>query len=273
MSGKNSDSGQERRGSTRRTFFKTGIATVGAIAGTGLVTGDSGSNSTNVSRADRNHENALRIRDETGSQEKFKRYLEDTADYFASKKMSFTPSSMEEEGPSTQSWSESKIQTDLVLTHYHCPMSDTVAYFDYYIEVDGTYGGGEGGPDQNSISWADHHYRYQQGSAYSDSSMDNLHLKQESINGVDWEWEDGKSCYWSCGTKDWYVGCKADLLSTSQERAVQASYWDMWSQATVESVSFSSSGAVSFTFSEEGRTDQYGYQITEESDAEQSECM
>jgi hypothetical protein len=253
---------------SRRSLLKAGGATVGTALVPSVVGATQGS-PTNSERADRIQERALEIRDRTGSQEQFERYLSTNADYFASRRMSFTPASFESDA-STDNWSEDAISTDLVLTYYYdsCTSGDPYAYFDYYITVDSDYGSGEAGPDQHSIGWADHHYRYEQDSAYHDTDMDNLSLKKESLNGVDWEWKDGKSCSWGwCGTKDYYVGCKAQLLTTDQERDVDASYWDMWEEATVESVSFSSSGDVTFTFSTTGRVDQYGYQIREDSDA------
>ena len=149
-----------------------------------------------------------------------------------------------------------------------CTSGDPYAYFDYYVTIDSDHGSGEPGPDQMSISWADRHYRYEQDSAYHDSDMDNFSLKKESLNGVDWEWKDGKACGLGlCGAKDYYVGCKAQLLTTDQGRGVQASNWDMWEKVKVESVTFTSSGGVAFTFTTEGRTDQYGFQIREGSDA------
>lgn len=255
--------------SRRRLLEATvGTASVALLPGVAGATG--GKSPSNSEKADRVHSKALEIRDRTGSQTQFKRFLSKHADHFQSKRLSFTPESMRPDDLSTQNWSEDAISTDLVLTYYsdYCTSGDPYAYFDYYVTVDSDYGAGEGGPDQHSIGWADHHYRYEQDSAYHDSNMDNLSLEKESLNGVDWEWEDGKSCGMGwCGTKDYYVGCKAQLLNVDQERGVDASYWDMWEEATVESVSFSSSGDVTFTFTTEGRVDQYGYQIREDSDA------
>jgi hypothetical protein len=96
--------------------------------------------------------------------------------------------------------------------------------------------------------------------------MDNLHLNKESMNGIDWEWEDGFACGLGCGTKDYYVGCKAEILGTDQERGVQASYWDMWDDAEVCGVSVSSAGDVSFSFCTSGNSDQYGFIIEEDGD-------
>lgn len=255
---------------SRRALLTAGVATATAGLVPAIAGATGGGSPTNSEKADRIQQKALRIREQTGSQAQFKRFLSKNADHFASRQMSFTPESMQPDGPSTENWSSDAISTDLVLTYYYdsCTSGDPYAYFDYYITVDSDYGSGEGGPDQHSIGWADHHYRYEENSAYHDSDMDNLSLNKESLNGIDWEWKDGKSCAWGlCGTKDYYVGCKAQLLETDQERGVEASYWDMWEKAEVCGVSFSSSGSVSFSFCTEGKSDQYGYTIEEDSDA------
>lgn len=249
---------------SRRALLKMGATVAAAGLGPSVAVASS---ETPSERADRIYEQALRIREQTGSQRRFQSFLSKHADYFRSRKRTFTPNSG---GVSTENWSESAITTDLTLTYYYdsCTSGDPYAYFDLSVTVDSADDSGEGGPDQISIGWADHHYRYEQDSAYHDSDMDNLSLNKEALNGVDWEWKDGKSCGLGfCGTKDFYVGCKAQLLQTDQERGVEASYWDMWNEATVESVTFTSSGSVAFTFTTEGRTDQYGYQIREDSDA------
>lgn len=253
---------------SRRKVLKIGAATASAALLPNVVGATPQRGRTTSERADRIQRAAIKLRDKTDSQAQFKRFLSKNADHFQSKQMSFTPASMRPDGPSTQSWSSDAISTDLSLTYYDsCASGDPYAYFDFYITVDSDHGFGEGGPDQHSIGWADHHYRYEENSAYHDSNMDNLSLKKESLNGVDWEWLDGKSCNLGCGTKDYYVGCKAQLLDTYQERGVEASYWDMWDSAEVCGVSFSSSGSVSFSFCTEGNSDQYGYTIREDSDA------
>ena len=258
-----------RAGTSRRSVLALGAATASTALLPLGVAGATQESSSNSDRADRVQRQALDIRNRTGSQARFKQFLSKNADYFESQQLSFTPESMQPDDPSSQNWSDDAISTDLVLTYYDsCASGDPYAYFDYYVTVDSSHGSGEPGPDQMSISWADHHYRYEQDSAYHDTDMDNLSLKKESLNGVDWEWRDGDSCSWGlCGTKDYYVGCKAQLLTTDQERGVQASYWDMWEKAKVESVTFTSSGGVAFTFSTEGKSDQYGFQIREDSDA------
>jgi hypothetical protein len=272
--GREATNPRQQSTTSRRRFLRATAGTASAALLPGLAGASGGASDgesvTNSDRADRIQRRALEIRNRTDSQARFKQFLANRADHFQSRQRSFTPESMRPDDPSTENWSEDAISTDLVLTYYYdsCTSGDPYAYFDYYITVDSDYGSGEGGPDQHSIGWADHHYRYEQDSAYHDSDMDNLSLKKESLNGVDWEWEDGTSCGFGwCGTKDYYVGCKAQLLETDQERGLDASYWDMWEEAKVESVSFSSSGDVSFTFTTEGRVDQYGYQIREDSDA------
>lgn len=255
---------------SRRRFLEATVGTASAALVPGVAGATGGESPGASERADRIQRKAIEIRDRTDSQARFKQFLSKRADHLQSRQLSFTPESMKPDDPSTENWSEDAISTDLVLTYYYdsCTSGDPYAYFDYYVTVDSDHGAGEAGPDQHSIGWADHHYRYEQDSAYHDSDMDNLSLKKESLNGVDWEWKDGNACSLGfCGTKDYYVGCKAQLLETDQERGVDASYWDMWQEAKVESVSFSSSGDVSFTFTTEGRVDQYGYQIREGSDA------
>lgn len=257
---------EKKNVTSRRSLLKIGAAAASVAAAPGIVGATSGGRPSNSERADRIHSKALKIRERTGSQERFKEYLSNHADHFQSHQQSFQVGS--DDGVSSQEWRSTAFDNDLMLTYYDsCASGDPYAYFDYYITIDSGEGWGEGGPDQISLGWADHHYRYEEGSAYYDSDMDNMSLKKESLNGVDWEWKDGKSCYNYCGTKDFYVGCKAQLLTTDQERAVEANYWDMYDRATVDSVSFSSSGDISFTFSTTGNQDQHAYKIEEDSDA------
>lgn len=260
--------GDGKNDSSRRSFLKAGVATASTALAPSVVGATSQEDDPNSERADRIHDAALEIRDNTGSQERYKQFLSENADHFQSRQVSFTPDSVESDGPSSQNWSDKAISTELSISYYSdsCTYGEYYAYFDYYITVDSSYGYGEGGPDQNSISWADHHYRYEEGSAYSDDNMDNFDLYAESLNGVDWEWQDGRSCRMGCDTKEYYVGCKAEILETNQERAVQASYWDMWDDTEVCGVSFTSSGDVSFSFCTNGNSDQYGYEIEEDGD-------
>ena len=269
MSGKKSDRKpyEKKTQPSRRSVLKAGVASIvltPATIGAAARQGES-----NKERADRIHDTALEIRDRTGSKEKFKRFLQNNADKFVDKQMSFTPGSAIPDGPSVENWSEDAIETDLSLSYYTDSAGDEYANCHYDITVERGLGDhGEGGPDQMSISWADHHYRYVQDSEYYDPDMDNMGLKEESLNGVDWYWEDGKSCYYYCSTRDFYVGCQVKLLETVQERAVQASYWDVWDDAYVCGVSFSTSGDVSFQLCNEGRIDQYGFEIAEEGDVD-----
>lgn len=272
MSQKDSHQTQNRYKTTssRRKVLKIG----GAIAFSNVVSSVAGATKQaeqNAStRADKIHNAALEIRDKTGSQAKFKEFLARKSDYMKSKQLSFTPDSMKTDGPSTQSWSDNAISTNLTLSYYYdrCTSSEPYAYFDYYITVNSDYGDGEPGSDQHTIGWNDTHYRYITNSAYSDDSMDNLTLATESRNGIDWEWDDTKACDLGlCGTKDYYVGCKAKLLETHQSRAVEASYWDVYKEAEVCKVSFDSSGTVELTFCLEGETSQYGYRLKEDKDA------
>jgi len=273
---------------SRRRLLRSGVGALGAtflptIAGASNIETKKKINTidgkeNNSEKADRIQAEAIAIRKSTGSQEAFKDHLRENSDYFTSRKNTFIPASSTNSGrsglKSTHSWSSDAISTELSLV-YHEDCDDDgdepYAYFDFEITLQTKGGGhGEGGPDQMSIGWADDHYRLEEGYEYSEGGMDNLHLKKRAINGVDFEWEDGYSCYWDTGCEDekrWSVGCKAQILKTNQERGVQASYWDMYNQATVESVSFSTSGDVSFTFSEEGKSDQQGFTIKEDSDA------
>lgn len=275
-------------GSSRRQLLKSGagvftMTALSTVAGgstlknnkKGIETGDHEGNS---KKADRIQAEAIAIRKSTGSQEAFKNHLRENSDYFISYKDTFIPTSSTNSSRSdlttTQSWQSDAISTELSLV-YHEDCDDDgdepYAYFDLQITLQTKGGGyGEGGPDQMSIGWADDHYRLEEGYEYHSAHMDNLHLKKRAVNGVDWEWEDGWSCHYDTGCKDekeWSVGCKTQILNTDQERGVQASYWDMYNEATVESVSFSTSGDVSFTFSEEGKADQEGFTIKEDSDA------
>jgi len=188
-------SGKGESDVSRRNLIKSGGITLGTCLVPGMAGATSKDEETNSERADRIHNRARKIREKTGSQKKYKQFLSDNSDYIANKKSSFTPESMDEEGVSTQNWSEGAISTDLTLTYYYprCA-SEPYAYIDYNVEVNSDYNDrGEGGPDQQSIGWANHHYRYIENSAYSDGGLDNLNLVRESLNGVDWEWEDGYS--------------------------------------------------------------------------------
>lgn len=258
----------EENSASRRTLLRAAGVTAGVVVTPTVVGAANNGGSGASERADRVHDQALLIREKTGSHQKFKRFLANNANYFKSNQTTFEAPS---DGVSTREWtSEAFATVDLTLTYYYdsCTSGDPYAYFDYYVRMDTDHVHGEGGPDQLSVSWNDDHYRYEEGSAYHVENHDLVSLSKESLNGVDWEWEDGNACYFDCANpKDFTVGCKAQLLTTDQERGVEASYWEMYQDATVSSVGFSSSGDINFSYSTTGETDQHAFKIEEDSDA------
>lgn len=218
-----------------------------------------------AARADRIHNQARHIREKTGSQEKFKKYLRNHADYFESKR-----TKQGGNGFSTSDWDESDITTDLTLTYYYdrCTgdTEDPYAYFDLHVNL---YGGGdaEEGNDEITLSWNDSHYRIENNSSYSSGDTDNLSHRRQELNGTTWSYDDAAACGFGCSDRNIYVGCKAQLLNVDQERGVQGAYWDAYQKTEISGVSFGAGGGVKLTLSNETKVDQHGTVIKEDSDA------
>lgn len=243
----------------------TGSAALANIAGAR----GSGRNS-NKDRADQVHEQAVQIYNSTGSKEKAREHIARNSDYVVSETRSFAPKRESDDDVSTQNWSEDAISTTLDVTHYTSDCaSKPIASVYYWVTINSGFSdNGENGPDTITISWSDNHYLYVEGSQQYDRDYKHLSNKKESLTGFAWEYDDYSACSYGCSERNFYVYTQAYIQDTTATRAIEASYWDQWKSAEVESVSFSSSGDVTFTFSKTGRTDQYGYEVTYEWEAQ-----
>lgn len=113
------------------------------------------------------------------------------------------------------------------------------------------------------MAWNDDHYRYSEGTTYIDRCT-YCSLRNRELNGVSWDWEDGNACgFGSCDTS-WSVGCRAELLDTSQERAIQGEFNHVWDDTDITGVGFSSSGGIVVRLSDSSNHEEIAYTIEEE---------
>lgn len=258
--------GESNSQHSRRSLLKTSIVTASASL-LPTVVGATDNRPTNEDRARATHEQAVRIKERTGSREQMKKYLKENSDWFKSVSHNFTPKTKDEEGMSTESWQKDTFNNSMTLTYYTDCASDPYANIHYDIYMDTDTGLGEGGPDQISLSWNDDHFRYNEGTAAFDSDMDNFEVFDEELNGVDFQWYDGYACSAGCSDKDFWVACDAELLTTDQERAVQGEYHDIYDDAEVCGFSVDTSGSVGLSFCTTGEWDEYGRVVKEGGEA------
>lgn len=261
---------------SRRTLLKTGIG-ASSVALLPNIVGASKRKPTNEERAATTRKQAGRIREQTGSRARLEKFLKERSDHMQSVSHEFRLISKDKDTEtsdevSTNQWYDSTFSNSLYLTYYTNCVSDPYANIYYDISMDTSTGDGESGPDHISLSWNDDHFRYNEGTADYDSNKDHLSVYDEEFNGVDFQWKDAKACDLPCSDKNYWVSCDAELLDTTQERAVQAEYHDMYSSTTVSGVGFNTSGGVVFSFSTQNEWDQHSRKVKEGAEAS-SGCL
>lgn len=257
---------EPQNGHSRRSFLKAGVG-AGSVALLPGIVGAAENKRTNEERAAATRKQAARIREKTGSRERMQQFLEKKADHFRSIPHEFALAGKENDDVSVNQWYDSTFSNSLTLTYYTDCASEPYANIFYDISMNTDTGLGEPGADQITLSWNDSHFRYNKGTADYDSNMDNLSVFDEEFNGVDFEWGDGAACSYGCSDKDYWVSCDAELLSTSQERAVQAEYHDMYNSTEVSGFSVDTSGSVGFSFSTKNEWDEHARKVKEGAEA------
>lgn len=260
------DSVESQYGRSRRSILRTGLG-AGSVALLPGIVGASKGRPTNEERAATARKQAAKIREKTGSRERMQQFLKKKADHFRSVPHEFALAKKDNDDMSTNQWYDSTFSNSLTLTYYTDCASDPYANVFYDISMDTSTGIGEPGADQITLSWNDSHFRYNEGTADYDSNMDNLSVFDEELNGVDFEWGDGAACSYGCGDKNYWVSCDAELLTTDQERAVQAEYHDMYNSTEVSGFSVDSSGTVGFSFSTKNEWDEHARKVKEGAEA------
>lgn len=238
------------------TLLSAGVASAPAVA----------SGSRRGPSLDEVYARARALRERTGDHELFVDYLVNRGYRMARRGETFTlphPDAGTDE-VSTQKIDKSEISTDMTLTH---GCDSDYMYVDYHITVDASSlagAVGDGGPDEITLAWNDDHFRTVDYRWYCDA--DNGYISSTTLNGLNWRWEDGKSCYYGCNVT-FNCGGKLKKLQTSQERAVRGTYHHTWKNVEYQGFGVSSSGSVVWSFEPSQNTWEGKYETREESDA------
>lgn len=249
----------------RRDLLRTTGTSITAASFVGVAAAGSSDDS---GRSFEDHADQARmIRRQTGSQEQFLRYHRAHADRVSNRQITKSvPGHKSDDGASTERLDSGNVTFDLTVAYYlqeACGGEDQ-AHIDLSVNVDTSWTNNDGEPDEDNVAlaWNDDHYRYEDGTAYSDNCS-NCSLRNQELNGVSWDWGDGAACWAGCDA-DFAVGCYAELLTTDQERAIQAEYNHVWNSTSITGVGFSSAGAITVTVSEESNWEEIAYEIAEE---------
>lgn len=209
---------------------------------------------------------ARMLRRKTGSQERFVEYHRQHASYVMhnqwTKKI---PYGSDSDGPSTEELYTGESTIDITVGYYlheGCGGEDQ-AHIDLHATIY-TDQGGSGEPDKDNfaVAWNDDHYRYEDGTSYIDGCA-HCTTRDHEMNGVSWDWADSSACDYGCNT-NFALGCHAELLTTDQERAIQAEHNHTWQTTEITGVSFGSGGSIGVTVSDVDHWKELEYTIAEE---------
>lgn len=221
----------------RQVLKRTGAGLVGL----GTFTTGASATTDDERLFDRIYERARELRRRTGRHDLFVKYLE--SHLISVDSESRTLHITRDEGVSTEWLRKTDLKTKMSLIQKHF-CSYSVAYVDYYVDIETDWSAGEGGPDDITISWNDDHYRILDGEWYQEGS--NVEYHRSQLNGIDWKFHDGHACGITCDTSI-AVGAKIRLLDTDQDRAVRGKYHHAWAGEEYNGFSVSSSGGVSWS--------------------------
>jgi hypothetical protein len=251
----------------RREFLASGVAASGLLSVPQVTASERSFEET--------YNQALKIREETGSRERFLHYLRKHANVVNTNKRRFIVSREEDDddGVSTQKIKTGSISVAMTLTYeIGCPDGDSYAYADYEFSVD-SIENGEKGPDHISLSWNADHYRIVDYGWYSADNSPNLNYNASQLNGIDWEWIDDTACGTAgCNIDGKYVGTKMELLNTDQERAVRGEWRHTWSETDYSGFGVSTGGAIVFSSSPAEHSWEGKYRTKEDAEATKYEC-
>ncbi|WP_276300026.1 hypothetical protein [Halorussus lipolyticus] len=252
---------------SRRNILRTfgaGIASTG-FAGSALGAAKKEVQKKRKDSFDKAFEQARQIREKTGSQEKFVRFLTSQGFKVAREDRTFQMPTGEKGGDvSTQDFQKSELSTSMTLTE---GCDSDYMYVDYHVDIDAdeTSGPvGANGPDDITLSWDEDHFRVVDYRWYC--SADNGSIKTTALNGLDWEYKDREACPIGCDVS-WACGGKLKKKVTDQERAVRGVYHHTWNDTEFKGFGVSSGGGVVWNFA----PSEYGwegkYETHEESSA------
>lgn len=168
---------------------------------------------------------AHRIREKTGSQAKFLKYLRKHDLAVANQRRHHTVP-MQSDGPSTQNLSEGDLTTNLTLVYnyYQCSLDNI--YTEYSWDWQVSSGSGESPVDYVSMGWPTDHYLYE-----SETHGERVsHFDRDNDGGASvWEYDDTNlGGYLGDDSHSSYAGCYLNKSSTDQDRHVGAKYRHTW---------------------------------------------
>lgn len=247
----------------RRTLLKSaGVAGV-ALSGVPPVSGGPAESFEEL------YQEALRIRDETGSYDRFVSHLETNGASIQNQHQTDEVDLSHPDPGELQpdKFEKAELSTTMTLTYNDC---DDAWYVDYEFsinEIDFNDAGdpqpdGSGGPDQISIGCHHNHWYVDENDWYS-GGLDNLSQSESTLYGVTFEWKDGKSCYYGCDSTG-YVGTRLTPFSTDETRVVRGEYNHTWNGLTLSGLSVDSDGGVSFGTKDTSRSWESGVQVLTE---------
>ena len=240
----------------RRSFLKTAGASAATLTTmTGVGSAEPGFHET--------IERAQLIRNKTGSQEAFLKYIRKHGYEAVNKRYQYSPQSASSDGISTQKLNDGNLTVDLVLVYryFHCSLEEI--YTEYSWDWNNTDSYGEPPKDYVSLGWPTDHYDYQGETHGADVS---LFDRSNSLNGAIWDYEDNQL---GSGDSDYaYAGCYLKETTTDQDRHVGGKYRHTFQDVEVSGWGFGSDGSVSVSFSPVDKVWRSGYEQIYESEAD-----
>lgn len=205
---------------------------------------------------------AHRIREKTGSQQRFLKYLRSHGLTVANQRTEYVVPA-QSEGISTAEISENYLDVELTLVYnyYQCSLENI--YTEYSWTWDVQSGNGETPKDFISLGWPSDHYDYD---SETHGSNVNHYDRDNDLTGSVWKYDDS---HLSAGDTDSsYAGCYLKETTTDQDRHVGGKYRHTWNSIELDSITYSSDGVVEVTF--ENTTDRWksGFEKIYESEAE-----
>ena len=211
------------------------------------------------------YEEARRIRQKTGSQERFVEYLQTHCVGVSTSKSHFKKRNRSAESQSGDVSTE-KVENADMTENLTVGGDYTHTIADYKVEIKDGYGTGEYNNDAVTISWKHADYDMGENGTHTDNAT-NVHLRQSGFEGALWSFDDHNACAWGCDL--WFsVGTRMERTTTDTPRKLQATYQTVWNDSTsVTGMSVDSDGTVSLSVSGGARTyvEQIDRQVREES--------
>jgi len=204
----------------RRTFFKTAGVTAAGLSGIPMVGSAESSFREDVERAHR-------IREKTGSQKQFLKYLRKRGYEVVNKQFHNQVPAHADDGVSTQKLEKNDLTTNLTLVYryYQCSLDEI--YTEYSWDWNLSTGGGDAPKDYVSMGWPTDHYTYE-----SQTGGDRVtHFDRDNDGGASvWEYKDAPLGTGWGGEESHssYAGCYLTKSTTNEDRHIGAKYRHTW---------------------------------------------